>query len=114
VAFVTVEPATLTFEVAPDETLLDAALRAGLRWPTVCGGAGACVTCHFIIREGGEHFSPQTDHERQALSFVRRRHADLPEDHVRMACQATVTGDAVVHCKGARAQARASTPAGTA
>lgn len=113
-AQVTVEPANLTFEVAADETVLDAARRAGLRWPTVCEGAGTCVTCHFIIREGHDHFSPQTDNEVKALAFVRRRHADLPQDHIRMACQATATGDAVVHCKGARAQAGDPTPAGGA
>jgi 2Fe-2S ferredoxin len=99
---VTVEPTAFTFEAKPGENLLAAALRSGARWPTVCQGAGACTTCHFVIRSGFEHFSPQGKREGEALVVVRRRYPGIAEEHVRLACQTTITGDVVVTCKGAR------------
>jgi 2Fe-2S ferredoxin len=99
---VTVEPASVTFEAGEGQNLLDAALKAGLKWPTVCKGVGNCKTCYFLIVSGAENFSPITPLEKNELVYARRRHPDVPEDHVRLGCQTTVTGDVVVHCKGAR------------
>ncbi len=99
---ITVEPAALAFEVAPDEDILAAALKAGIRWPTVCKGVGTCKTCYFIIKSDLASFSPFTDLEKRELAWVRRRHADVPEAYVRLACQTTITGDALVYCKGLR------------
>lgn len=101
-ARVRVEPASLIFDVGHGESLLDAATRAGIRWPTVCHGAGICTTCHCVIRSGHEHVSVQSEQERAALVLVRRRHPNVPEHHVRLACQTTVSGDAEVYCKGVR------------
>jgi ferredoxin len=102
VARVTVEPAALTFEVGPDENLLAGALKAGIRWPTVCKGVGTCKTCYFLVKAGTENFSPLSQLEKDELIWVRKRHADVPLEHVRLACQTTVTGDVTVSCKGAR------------
>jgi 2Fe-2S ferredoxin len=99
---VTVEPASLAFEAGTGETLLDAALKAGIRWPTVCKGVGSCKTCNFVIKSGDEHFSPMTALEKGELALIRRRYPGVPEDHVRLACQTTVSGDVVVTCKGVR------------
>jgi ferredoxin, 2Fe-2S len=99
---VTVEPASVSFDVEPEENMLAAALRAGIRWPTVCQGAGVCTTCHFFIRDGYEHFPPLTALEREALIWIRRRQPQVPEDHIRLACQTTISGDVLVYCRGAR------------
>lgn len=99
---VTVEPAGFAFTVNPEETVLDAAHRLNVRWPTVCMGSGICLTCFFLVAAGIEHLSPQTEIEQRQLDFVRRRHRDTPPDHVRLACQTKILGDIAVYCKTAR------------
>ena len=101
---VTVEPAGFCFEATPETNLLDAATEAGVSWPTICHGQGTCTTCHFLVRAGHEHFSPQANAEREALIMVRRRYPGVAESDVRLACQTRVRGDVTVRCKGARAE----------
>lgn len=100
-----VEPAGVDISVTSQQTVLEAAQAAGMRWPTVCNGGGVCMTCHFIIRGAEEHFSsqPESDNVKKALGMIRRRYGDTPADHVRLACQTTLTGDAVAFCPKARA-----------
>ena len=101
---VTVEPAGLTFDVADGETILAAAERSGLRWPTVCGGKGTCRTCILGIVAGGEHFAPVGPWEQEGLdemaAFLRGPRVS------RMACQATVQGDVVVRKPGVRPRSK--------
>lgn len=42
---------TQTIEVSPDETILNAALNAGVELPNSCN-AGVCTTCAALITEG--------------------------------------------------------------
>jgi ferredoxin, 2Fe-2S len=100
---VSVQPAGFVFSVQTDETLLDAAQRQGVQWPTVCLGSGICLTCYFVVLTGIEQLSPQTEIEKHPLDFVRRRHRDTLPDHVRLACQTRIGGDIDVYCKAARA-----------
>ena len=100
---VTVEPAGFAFTVQPGETILDAARRLNVRWPTVCMGSGICLTCFFLVSAGIEYLSPQTEIEQQRqMDFVRRRHRDAPPDRVRLGCQTKILGDIAVYCKAAR------------
>jgi ferredoxin len=50
-ATVRIEPAGYSFEAAPGETLLRAALQAGIELPSSCRN-GTCRTCLCRMREG--------------------------------------------------------------
>ncbi|HEX9684114.1 MAG TPA: 2Fe-2S iron-sulfur cluster-binding protein [Acidimicrobiales bacterium] len=94
-----VEPADVVFEVPGVQPLLREAERAGIRWPTVCGGQGTCRTCYLRVRAGGEHLSEIGVWEADGL-----RDLGLANEQgtVRLACQVVVSGDVVVHKPGVR------------
>ncbi len=104
-----VEPAGVDLVVDDCETVMHAAERLGYRWPTVCHGQAVCTTCFFEVLEGSEHLVAAAPLERHALDNspvvelaaggeVRRE----VRREVRLACQATVTGDVVVRKRGVR------------
>ena len=68
------------------QTLLNAALAAGVPHTHVCGGMARCSTCRVVILEGEENVDPPNPRE-QALAAQLR----LPPG-IRIACQATVHG----------------------
>lgn len=94
-----IEPAAVELAVAPGETLLAAARRAGLAWRSVCGGHGQCRTCYFTTLEP-EAFAPPSHLERTALALLAP--TLLPQGEARLACQATPTKDAFVRKPGVR------------
>ena len=75
------------FEVGPDETVLEGALRAGVPHAHACGGHAKCSTCRIWILEGLEQCVDRNEDEKAlstALGFG-------PE--VRLACQTRLRGD---------------------
>ncbi len=73
-------------EIKEGETILQAALSAGIPLAHICGANGRCSTCRVIILDGLENCAPRNPKEQaiaELLQFV-------PE--VRLACQATVYG----------------------
>ncbi|GAA2569574.1 2Fe-2S iron-sulfur cluster-binding protein [Mycolicibacterium diernhoferi] len=98
---VTVRPSGITFEATPGQTVMAAALDAGLRWPTVCGGQGDCLVCHVEVVDGPEHLAAPSDIEAQAVRGLSGDKGGRGE-HVRLACQAGVHGDVVVMKRGVR------------
>ena len=63
---VTVLPAQLSFEVLPEETILQAALRQGIDFPYRCQ-QGVCTSCVCKLRDGNVSYiepSPLTDVDR--------------------------------------------------
>jgi 2Fe-2S ferredoxin len=96
---VEVRPAGLRFEVAGDETVFQAAARAGLRWPTVCGGNGTCGTCVSGVVEGAEHCSPPGAQERETLRDVLRQPLSAAR---RLVCQLRISGPVTVMRRGVR------------
>ncbi len=54
---VTVLPAGVSFSVANDETILQAALRQGLDFPYRCQ-QGVCTSCVCKLREGEVRYTP--------------------------------------------------------
>lgn len=75
------------FDIGPEETILEAALRAGIPHAHACGGHAKCSTCRIWILDGLEHCADLSEVERtlsSALGFG-------PE--VRLACQTRVDGD---------------------
>ena len=88
---VTVKPAGHEFDVPVGETMMHAAERHGLSWPTVCGGLGNCRACVLEVRSGAEALVAMDEAERRGLeqSFrsTQRRGFLL-----RLACQAKAAG----------------------
>jgi ferredoxin len=51
---VTMLPSGIEFAVAPGESIMAAAERAGFRWPTICGGQASCGVCAYQVMAGGD------------------------------------------------------------
>ena len=96
---VRVEPSGITIDPQPGESIMAAAQRAGHSWPTLCGGDGECTVCHLFVEAGAEHLSPMAANERKALAALIERFGPA----VRLACQTTVDGPAIVRKRGVRA-----------
>lgn len=79
-------PDQVHLEVEERQTILNAAMAAGIPHTHVCGGAARCSTCRVIVLEGLDNVDPPNEKE-QALAARLR----LPPG-VRVACQATVRG----------------------
>ena len=87
---VTFTPLGGAAEARPNETILDAARRAGAPIGNSCGGVGVCARCRVRILAGSENLSPATSIELRvgaARGFIEGE---------RMACQAVVGGDCEV------------------
>ena len=64
---VTVMPLGVAIEVEDGESVFHAAVDAGYKWPTVCGGEGSCRTCYMRILEGADSFEASDDWEQEVL-----------------------------------------------
>src|SRR5438552_14429706 len=80
-------PGGQTCDIGVDESILTAALRAGIAQTCVCGGHARCSTCRVLILEGLEHCCARTTKE----LVLAERLAFAPG--IRLACQTGVTGD---------------------
>jgi len=87
---VTFTPLGTTAEARPNETVLDAARRAGAPIGNSCGSVGVCGRCCVRILAGAENLSAPTTIELR-VSAQRGFGADE-----RLACQAVVMGDVEV------------------
>jgi len=79
-------PDDVEIDALPGETVLAAALRAGVPHLHLCGGHARCSTCRVEVREGADRCAPQTAAEQQ---IAQRLH--FPPD-LRLACQTVVQG----------------------
>ena len=100
-ALVIVTPADFPLEPRPDETLLQAARRVGVRWPSACGGQAQCGTCVVEVVSGAKAQTEASVQESQMLSRVslRPRHGGT----LRLACQLRARGELTVFKLGVRA-----------
>lgn len=76
-------PDKIKVDLQLGETLLQAALRAGIPHINVCGGIGRCSTCRVVVLEGLEHCSPPTKDEEAILEMLKLpppRPSGLPDD----------------------------------
>lgn len=76
-------------QVVENQTILQAALAAGIPHYHACGGQGKCSTCRILVMEGAAQLSAPT---RRELAMRERMH--FPPG-VRLACQTRVTGEQV-------------------
>ena len=81
------EPFGVTSEVEAGQTLLQAAMAAGVEIESVCGGRGTCAKCKVIVTRG---VSPLTDLEVRGLTAAEQAAG------YRLACQAQVLADTEV------------------
>lgn len=68
------------------QTLLDAALHAGVPHAHVCGGNARCSTCRVLVVEGQRNLSPRDSAE---LKLAKKLGFS---DDIRLACQAKIQG----------------------
>jgi 2Fe-2S ferredoxin len=92
---VRVEPAGIDIEVEPEETLMEAADRAGYDWPTFCHMQCLCSECYVEVKAGSELCSSVAPQEAETLADNDR------PDGARLACQLLVNGDVTVYRDGA-------------
>ena len=78
---VTSLPDKVDFDVAADETLLEAALRSGVPVTHACGGRAKCSTCRIWVLDGLASCPP-----RSALEASMAERLGLT-DEIRLACQ---------------------------
>ncbi|MBV9497293.1 MAG: (2Fe-2S)-binding protein [Acidobacteria bacterium] len=79
-------PLSLSTDARPNETILDAARRAGAPLGNSCGATGICARCRVRIVSGAESLSPPTTIE---LRTSAQRGLEAEE---RLGCQAVVGG----------------------
>jgi 2Fe-2S ferredoxin len=96
-----VEPSGIEFLAIEGETVIEAAWRQGIYWPTVCRGQGTCRTCFLAVVSGHEHLEPLGLAEQAALVDIERSVGAKPGT-VRLACQLRAHGDLVVSKYGVR------------
>jgi ferredoxin len=94
-----VEPAGYDFEALENETLMDAAERNGYYWPFGCAKNGECTNCAFDVISGVGRLSTMGRYERENL-LRQRGPRSIDDPRLRLACQAHVLGDIVVHKRG--------------
>ncbi|HVR42313.1 MAG TPA: 2Fe-2S iron-sulfur cluster-binding protein [Thermoanaerobaculia bacterium] len=80
-------PIGLEAEALADETILDAARRAGAPIGNSCGATGVCGRCRVRVLDGADRLSPPTTIEQG----VAARLGLSPGE--RLACQAVVRGE---------------------
>lgn len=73
----------------PDQTILEAALAAGVPLLHVCGGNAKCSTCRVLVTEGAEWLTPPNEKEKHLNNQMH-----FPR-HVRLGCQTRITGGPV-------------------
>lgn len=97
---ISIEPLGETLECNPGETVMDCAVRHGLRWPTICRGAAQCSACRFEILEGEDNLESEPAREEHLFRAVdRTAKSGL---RVRFGCCAVPTGPVRLFCRQAR------------
>ena len=71
------------------DSLLDAALSAGILIYHTCGGNASCSTCRVVILQGAEYLSPIEEAESEVMDAF-----DL-KSPCRLSCQARIFGGRV-------------------
>jgi 2Fe-2S ferredoxin len=79
-----VKPTDINFLANPNEKLMLAAERNGLRWPTVCGGLAECGVCYLEVLNDPK-LSPPNNLELGVLERMLARPCN--GGTMRLACQ---------------------------
>jgi 2Fe-2S ferredoxin len=79
------------FESPAGKSLCDALLDNGVEIDHACGKAGACTTCHVLVREGFESLNELSEKEEDMLD-----RAWGLEPASRLSCQAIVDNEEII------------------
>jgi ferredoxin, 2Fe-2S len=90
----------LEIEIAPGQSILEAAKKIGAPEGDRCGGVCACSTCHVYVTKGFDSLSEIEDEEFDILDKA----FDVRSTS-RLGCQAKVHGDIEVEISGESFQA---------
>lgn len=90
-ATVRVLPSGTEVLVEGGETILEAALRQRVKWPTRCLGKAACRLCYFSTADNSVALNPLSDIEERALKGLFEDPG--PGRVVRLACQTRPVAD---------------------
>lgn len=96
---VTVEPAGVVIEVPRGQSVFEAAVGQGVRWPTTCEGMGTCHMCYMSVIQGAEQLDAAGPLEAEGLADVA---GTVSMGALRLACQVRPAGDLVVFKRGVR------------
>ncbi|ANF97462.1 2Fe-2S iron-sulfur cluster-binding protein [Paenibacillus bovis] len=87
-------PAGKVVQVPEGTTLLAAARRAGVHLPVRCDGRAACLMCKVMVLPEEQ---PLGEISLSAPGAAETRKLGLSlQEHIRLGCQARVTGDSIV------------------
>lgn len=81
----TICPEGATIEAVSGESILNNALKYGIRIEHACEKSCACTTCHVVVREGFESLEEASDNEED---YLDKAWGLEPES--RLSCQAKV------------------------
>lgn len=98
-ARVRIEPSGIERVVDAGDTIMAAAVRRGLRWPTLCGEQEECGVCALEIVSGGEALTEPGDDEQARLASLPKRPRD-PDRVFRLACRLVPADGLVVRKRG--------------
>ncbi|KGQ70854.1 2Fe-2S ferredoxin [Chelonobacter oris] len=84
-------PEGMVVEAQTGESILDAALNAGIEIEHACEKSCACTTCHVVVREGFDSLNDSSDLEEDLLDKAWGL-----EMESRLSCQAVVGNDDLV------------------
>jgi ferredoxin len=98
---VRVVPVGIDIEVREGESLMRAAERTGLRWPTICHGHAECTVCVIVVDDDPGAFAPPSALELEGLKLFAGR-SFYAGKAVRLACQARPVADTTVVKRGVR------------
>src|SRR5215472_4436063 len=84
------QDADVFVQAEPGQSLLEASLASGIRHYNICGGRARCSTCRVRVLDNPEGLSPRSVLEEMMAAQLHWG------DEIRLACQARVTGPAVV------------------
>jgi len=79
-----------TIDASPDDTILEATLKAGINHMHVCGGNARCTTCRVNILDGLDNCRPRNEKEKllsEELGFPL---------NIRLACQTRISGNVTI------------------
>ena len=72
---------------SPDNTILEATLKAKINHMHVCGGNARCSTCRVYVMDGLDNCLPRNEREKKLAVKL-----EFPEN-IRLACQTKIIGD---------------------
>jgi 2Fe-2S ferredoxin len=87
------DPATLSYQLeGTPGSILDIALNFGVaELRHSCGGICACITCHVIVKDGGQNLYPMQPDEEDRIYRIPAYTL-----HSRLACRAVPNGEITV------------------